>query len=113
EPQEYCDRLCGRAKTCDESFDHQTCARECNSESGVITNLNPSLLDGLYECVAHTSCSTIAVQRFAAPCLADAATGLTPSGTGRAFCAELAQAADECSFTDYDERACWQISSAF
>jgi hypothetical protein len=29
------------------------------------------------------------------------------------FCQELERAADECSFTDYDERACWQVSSAF
>lgn len=110
---DYCQRLCSRAKACDESFDRQTCVRECESESGVISNLNPELVDGLYECVEQTSCSTIASERFIGVCLADAANGIRPSAAGQAFCEELRTASDECSFTDFDERSCWQVSSGF
>jgi hypothetical protein len=110
---DYCAHLCGRAKACNASFDRQTCLRECKSESGVITNLNPQLLDGLYECVENTSCSTIAAERFVATCLADSGSSIEPSSTGKFFCQELETAADECSFTDYDQRACWQVTNAY
>lgn len=113
EANDYCDHVCGRAKDCDESFDRQTCMRECKSESGVISNLNPDLIAGLYECIDNTSCSTIGAERFVATCLADAAASIEPTSAGKAFCKELEKGADECSFTDYEERACWQVSIAF
>lgn len=113
EPEEYCDQLCSRVKTCDEDYDRQTCVRECSSQSGVIGNLNPLLLDGLYTCVEKTSCSTIGAEHFVAECLADAASEVEPSSAGKAFCGELKTAADDCSFTDFDERACWNATTAY
>lgn len=113
EADDYCKHLCDRGKACDEAYDRQTCVRECESESGVIGNLNPALLEGLYECVDKTSCSTIEAERFVAECLADAADEVDPNTAGKALCTELETAADECSFTDFDERACWQVSSAY
>lgn len=113
EADDYCKHLCDRGKACNEDYDRQTCVRECTSESGVIGNLNPSLLAGLYECVDKTSCSTIEAERFIAACLADAASDVAPNSAGKALCKELETAADECSFTDFDERACWQVSSAY
>lgn len=110
---DYCGSLCDRVKECDASFDRQTCVRECKSESGVITNLNPELVAGLYECVEATSCSAISTERFVATCLADAAESSEPDQATRDFCTELANASDECSFTDYDQRACWRVGSVF
>lgn len=113
EADDYCKHLCDRGKACDESYDRQTCVRECESESGVIGNLNPALLEGLYECVDKTSCTTIEAERFVAACLADSAGDVDPNAAGKALCKELETAADECSFTDFDERACWQVSTAY
>lgn len=109
----YCRTLCDRGKSCDEAYDRQTCLRQCQSESGVITNLSSDLTEGWTECVDNTSCSTIGTERFVAECLADAANHVEPSDRGSQFCAELRRAADECSFTDYDERACWRAVTAY
>lgn len=109
----YCATLCDRGKTCDEAYDRQTCLRQCQSESGVVTNLGPALIEGWTACVNNTSCSTIATEQFVAECLADAANSVEPSDRGSQFCDELRRAADECSFTDYDERACWRAVTAY
>lgn len=111
--REYCARVCDRAKTCDEDFDRQTCERQCQGQSGVLVNLNPALAEGFYECVDDTACSTVGNGRFFASCLASTAKDVGIPKEGEKLCAALENAADECSFTDYSERACRTAISTY
>lgn len=111
--REYCSRVCTRAKTCDDDFDRQTCERQCQAESGIVVNLNPALAPAFYECVDDTSCSSVGNRRFVAGCLANAAEDVDLPKQGEKLCKALEDAADECSFTDYSERACRTAIAAY
>jgi len=110
-PEDYCQRTCTKAHTCDDTTDAAECRSTCQSGLAAKPKLRADFLGYVAGCIDGSSCSPSSASK----CKSEAQAQLSPSQYGKTLCTAFVAAGSKCdaSGTSYPESACLEAAKSY
>jgi len=109
--EQYCERTCDQAHTCDDASDVAQCGSSCQSALAAKPSLRPDFLAYVAGCIETNDCSLTSRSK----CKNEAQAQLFASSYGQTFCAAFVAAGAQCdpSGSQYPQAACLVAAKSY
>jgi hypothetical protein len=110
-PEDYCQRACDRAHTCNDATDVAECRASCQAALAGQPTLRADLLGYVASCVESSACSLASVGK----CKNEAQAQLSTTSYGQSLCTAFIAASDKCgvSGAGYPEGTCLTAAKSY
>lgn len=107
---EFCQSVCTRVNTCDESQDVDTCTNECSSSfASLYPKLRADFVANVQTCWQRKDCKHVLGSRTVfSSCVAEAVESIAPSAAGSDLCDSIDSSEKKCDAT-LDRASCLSI----
>jgi hypothetical protein len=107
-----CATYCEKVAACDAEVDRDTCTSTCNDGSVSLSKMRGDVLDSIAACIGTSDCRTVLGDDAVKSCMAEAKLSVAPSGSAKATCRAIQDAAAHCD-VGFDLAGCFDTVKTY